>query len=280
MESISLNGWVPTSWKGNQKLVCFYNNCKETLDEEIYIDIDNLIHIDANLSALFYAILANLHENYNKTFTLDIGILEQKFDVLIRNGFAFLATGNSKYNLIDERESTIKLREFEIEDIDSFIEYIDNELLNHRSVNDLDEKIKDQISLNYQEIFGNVDLHANTNDPIIACGQYFPTKRLLNFSIVDRGDGFLKKIRKFTKGKQNIDNAKDAIEWAIKGGSTKKDTPGGTGLKSILNYSISNKGQFHIVSNDCYYFYKDGKIEHQIIENNFIGTTIHLIFRL
>jgi tetratricopeptide (TPR) repeat protein len=54
----------------------------------------------------------------------------------------------------------------------------------------------------YFEIFDNVGVHANTIEPVITCGQLYPAARTLKFTLVDLGDGFLKKIARFTRGRE------------------------------------------------------------------------------
>ncbi len=64
----------------------------------------------------------------------------------------------------------------------------------------------------FLEVFSNIHLHAHTKDPVFACGQYYPSKNLLKFTLVDLGVGFLEPISNFTKNQ--INEAEKAILWA------------------------------------------------------------------
>ena len=111
---------------------------------------------------------------------------------------------------------------------------IEKDFLHQRGLKKMKFAEREQIISSYLEIFDNVGLHANTREPVFVCGQYFPYQGELKFSLVDLGEGFLKKIAEYTKDTKKISNAADAVSWAINGNSTKKDAKGGTGLKNIF----------------------------------------------
>ena len=94
-------------------------------------------------------------------------------------------------------------------------------------------------------------IHAETEWPIITCGQYFPYQKILKFTLVDFGVGFLKKIFNHTNG--TVNKPHEAIKWAIDGNSTKKNAKGGNGLKKIFFYCYKNNGSIHIITDGCYW---------------------------
>ena len=80
------------------------------------------------------------------------------------------------------------------------------------------------------EIFSNAVIHSETRLGIYACGQFFPNKHRLDFTIVDLGIGIRENVRR----KAGLDlTAPLAIAWAMEGKNTTKRgrIPGGLGLK-------------------------------------------------
>lgn len=68
------------------------------------------------------------------------------------------------------------------------------------------------------EIFTNAVLHTQTNY-IYTCGQFFPKKHCIDFSIVDTGVGIRNTVNSGTG--RNLD-AVNAIRWALVDGNTTK----------------------------------------------------------
>jgi len=280
MPTFQLEGKVETNNIGNQKLLDFYNYCKNYSYSTITLDVNHLLWIDANLSALLLAIRHTLAKTNKLKFFIDFACLKGDLNVLIRNGFSNCFTGNSRRFVPEDfRKSTIPLKAFKIDDADSFASYIQGDLLSHRGLETVKFKDKDKVKDSYFEIFDNVGIHSKTTEPIIACGQYFPRNSQLKFTLVDMGQGFLKEIAEFTKRNERIIKTSDAINWAIRGNSTKKGIGGGIGLNNILNFCLKSDGEIHIITDDCYWYYADKKITHFSISNHFIGATIHLVFR-
>lgn len=281
MISYNLKDKIKTDFSGYSKIIDFYNFAKNYKDEIIEIKFDELNWIDANLSALFLATVHKLKTENKLKFYIDFKTINSGLNVLFRNGLVNSIVGNkNKYYSDDYRKSTIPLKAFKLNDdgVTSFVNYIENDLLNHRGLESVDFAIKQKIKDSYFEIYDNVGIHAETNSPIIACGQYYPEQKEVKFTLVDFGVGFLKKIKEFTKGA--VSQPHEAIKWAIDGNSTKKEARGGTGLKKIFFYCLKNNGGVHIISDNCYWEFENNKISNFTIKQGFAGTTINLIFKL
>lgn len=281
MPEFSFTDRILTNANGNQQIINFYNYAKRFSNCWLTLNVDNLVYMEANLSALVVAMAHKLRKEKRVRIYLDYKNLKGDLNILVRNGFSSWVTGNQdKFKPFDQRESTIPVCAFPIDAIDDYVEYIERTLMRHRGMDKVKFQDKGRVKDGYLEIFENVDLHANTKEPVFCCGQYFPYLKEVKFTLVDLGDGFLKKIMAFTKNfEYPIEEAVDAIKWAIEGGSTKPDAMGGTGLKRIFMYCLKNNGEIHIVSDDCYWSFFDRKIENQKIDKPFVGATIHLVFR-
>jgi hypothetical protein len=72
-----------------------------------------------------------------------------------------------------------------------------------------------------------------------------------------------------------ITTGEDAIMWALKGNTTKKDVPGGLGLKSIQKFCDESQGKFEIISSGAYWN------NYMLFPNKaqpFCGTIVNIIF--
>ncbi len=275
---VRLTGTINTSYTGYCSLIKFYQECKDFKAQEVHIDFYHLEWLDGNLCSLFESILYKLYIENNLIFKTDIDFLMKKFDVFFRNGFL-----KGSAIIEDVQKSTVAARNFDCTDKEGFNQYVSNDLMSHRGMPKIEEFTKDLIIDDLIEIFSNTKMHANTTDPFFVAGQYYPSLKLLRFTMVDLGEGFLPKISKATNG--SVKNDKEAILWAIQGNSSKhqlNETPGGLGLSRIYKFVSSNGGYLDIITGRHYW---SSEYNTTIFEGGrdlgdlaFCGTTIHLTF--
>jgi hypothetical protein len=276
----SPNQSIYTDFQGNQILLGFYNNAKKLRNCTVNLSFDAINFIDANLCALLFAMIYDLKKNNNVFTFIDFATLRKDLHILSRNGFTnHVAKKEFIFSPIDNRDTTIPLRAFSQTDVDGFCTYIEKDFLHQRGLKPISKEIKDKINNHYLEIFSNVDLHANTKDPVFVCGQYFPMQGELKFTLVDLGEGFLKKIADYTKTTAKITTASKAIDWALSGNSTKKGVLGGSGLIGIKKFCIFSGNTIQIITDNCHYTHFHQSATSQTVLNPMKGTTIHLIFR-
>jgi hypothetical protein len=277
MITIELNNIINTGYSGYSKLIKFYHEANKYKNQEILICIKNLEWIDANLSALLDAILHKLAHENQLTFTIDSELAQQKFDVLLRNGF-FKAPKSS----VDIKKTTLPNAQFSVVDKTSYIRYLEDSLMKHRGFPEKLSHLKESIIDQLIEIFCNSHHHSGSEYPFFVSGQYFPKQKCLIFTMVDLGNGFLPKIMQV---EPKIKDSLAAIHWAIEGNSTKlkmEEIPGGLGLKGLLQYCSESNGGVQIVSGDGFWDSRDkGSMfsDGRTIENQFVGTTVNLFFK-
>jgi len=244
---LSLHGDFYTDFSGIKRLFEFYHKASEYSNTTIYLDFYHLTWIDANLCALLQSMLFKLNSENNLTFSADLNYISEKFNVLFKNGF--INNGNP---VEDANNSAIVLKSFSSKDKDAFVDYINNDLLNHKGMPSFNGFTRDNILTSLIELFNNIDIHAASTYPFFVCGQYYPKQEKVVFSIVDLGVGFLPPISGKTNGE--IDNCFDSIKWAlIKRNTTKKNAPGGLGLTDLHTYCQLNKGVLQIITGDTYW---------------------------
>jgi len=268
---------IVTDSIGVDEVVSFYTFSKNYFNKKITLNLSNLNHFDANLSSLLISICFKLKVENKIYVFIEI---PNHLNVLFRNGLLshLIGNGNDNSKYFDNRLSTISLKSFNIEDDDAFVHYLKQDFLSHRGLDKLSLTTKNNIKSQYVEVFMNAIEHANIKHPVFACGQFFPERSILKFTLVDLGDGFLKKINSKTKG--HIDNYKSAIVWATTDtNTTRVNNIGGTGLKELKKYCDNNNGSLHICSGDGYVnFLKEKTFEYKL-KNTFEGSIINIIFR-
>lgn len=273
----TLSGELGTDTVGFKKLMHVYHLALDYPGRNLNINFGSIRFFDANMSAVLLAVLEKLKKDNNNPVFVDFRQINENCEVLRRNGFTSVLQGK-KNEFGDRRNSTVQLRTFRMNDVDGYVDYIEKDFLRHRGLDGLLTKtMVENLRLSYNEIFSNVELHAETDRPIYTCGQYYPGKQEFKFSLVDVGVGFLKKIscKDFS-----VTTSQQAIDWGMKGNSTKPGgTRGGTGLKTILKFCMKQRAEFHVVSGDCYWLFDGYRIDTTRLGKQFCGTTIHLVFR-
>ena len=270
---------LETNHIGIGELMQFYSYAKAFSCTSVTLNISPINHVDANLSALILALSTKLQIERKVKLFVELG---DGKGVFFRNGLISHLMGNgNKSEYPDDRESTIALTTFSPDADETYCNYLCNDFFSHRGMDNIPRKIKDALRSHYLEIFTNVGLHANTSLPVFSCGQYFPEKRQLKYTLIDLGDGFLKNIYKSTMGEVKDD--KTAILWATEGINSTKDKilygPGGTGLKEIKKYCNENNGSLHICSGTGYVNMMSNRTFEYNLRTPFPGSIINIILR-
>lgn len=275
---VELKGEFRTGANSYQQIVNLFHLAKEFEGKIIEIDLSKVNWFEGNLSALFLAVAYYAKQEFNTQIRLKHKNIPSDLDVLNRNGLVNKLNGDlNSLCPPDNRLSTVQVEHFNADDADKFANYINLNLLSHRGLANVNLGNKERVANSYYELFDNAGTHGTNEHPIFTCGQYFPNKKELKFSMIDLGAGFLPNIKAYTKGE--IHTNKKAIEWAMqRNNSTKNDGVGGDGLPNILTYCLQNKGNIHVASGDCYYKLKKGKCESKKLKQSMVGTVINLTF--
>ncbi|MGQ3891795.1 hypothetical protein [Legionella sp. CNM-4043-24] len=255
---------------GYEELAKFNSKVKACLFETIEINFQDVNWFDADMCAAFGAILYNLGDKLNTIQFTNMSSQIEK--ILAKNGFL----SHFGYRQIsDNWGTTISYHRFDVKDDRAFAEYVVNEFLQRPEIPTMSPLLRNRFQKNIFEIFNNSVTHSNTKLGIFSCGQYFPNRHTLNFSIVDLGIGI----------RQNIQNNiglkltdEEAIIWATSDRNTTKrgQVPGGLGLKLLSEFIDINGGCIQIVSECGYWSRKQGKIKTEKLIAPFPGTVVNI----
>jgi len=260
---------IDNSFESYQRIIDFYNENKDSFFETINLSLEKWFA--ANFSAALGAILDKLQKNLNE---ISFNFIQSDIKTIIqKNGFL----SHFGYPKIpDINFTTIKYLKLKATDGRFFNAYVVNELLNRPELPEMTLQLKKKITESIYEIFVNAQIHSET-DFIYTCGQFYPKKNKIEFTIVDTGIGFKNRVNK--RFNTNLSSIK-AIKWAtIEGHSTKLGISGGIGLAILKEFILKNKGKIQIISDDGFYqFNADGE-EYKIFTGAFPGTIINMQFR-
>lgn len=261
---------IKNEFEGYQDLIDFYYQTEKVFLDEVIIDFSNVSWFEANLSAVLGAVFTKLKSNLNNIKI--IGLKDRIKEIFLRNDFLSYSSGKK---LVDFSQTTIKYRKFDIKDEKYFMHYVNAELLSKSDLPKMTTQLKKEMSGSIFEIFVNSITHSETTLGVFTCGQYYPAKKRIDFTIVDMGIGIKEKIKKELRISLTGD---EAIAWALEKGNTtrKGDIPGGLGLKLIKEFIKLNEGRIQIVSNDGFWELKVTQEVRKIFSFPFPGTIINI----
>ena len=253
-----------------ETLARLYAQTKEYVLDDIEIDMQTTDWFDADMCAAFGAILYSLGKNLNEVSLIDIPQRVER--ILSKNGFL---SHYGRAKIPDQWETTIAYRRFDVEDDHYFAGYIESELIYRSEIPEMSSALLKKFRESIFEIFSNAVLHSNTNLGIFSCGQFFPNRNRLDFTVADLGVGICENIKNHTGYEFSPE---DAIIWATEEFNTTKrgNLPGGLGLKILCDFIDLNGGSIQIVSDAGYWQRKDRQIVTKPLHNPFPGTVVSI----
>jgi len=259
---------IDNSFGSYQQLISFYHNNKNKIHDDIHVELSQWFA--ANMSAALGAVLDLLWAYYNEIHFAPIPAKIEK--ILLKNDFL---TYYGKNREVDINQTTIRFQKLKPADGRYFKTYVVEELIGRHELPIMSPALKEKMVEAIYEIFVNAQIHSET-DTIYTCGQFFPKKNKIEFTIVDTGIGFMNKINK--RFGWTI-NAEQAIRWALEDkNTTKEHVSGGIGLALLKEFIGKNKGKMQIVSDGGFYeFEKNGDI-FRLFDGEFPGTIVNLQF--
>lgn len=255
---------------GFEALVRLHGQTKECAFDNIVIDMSATTWFDADMCAAFGAIIYRLGHKLN-TVTLT-NILPLVEEVLSKNGFL---SHYGRNKIPDRWGTTIPYTRFKVQDDRYFANYIKNELMQRSEIPVMSLGLLKKFRESIFEIFSNAVLHSRTQLGIFSCGQFFPKRNQLDFSVTDLGIGIRKNVKENTG--LNL-SPQHAINWATEGRNTTKrgQIPGGLGLKLLVEFIDLNRGRIQIVSDAGYWLREGGETFTAQLSQPFPGTVVSL----
>lgn len=262
---------INDTFESYQCLITFFESNKNEFFSDIHLEIRHFFA--ANMSAALGAVLDKFTANLND---IHFDYLSPQIEsILLKNDFL---TYYGKQRALDINNTTIIFQKLKPTDGKYFKNYVIEELIEGH-ISDLPQMsqgVKEKMVEAIYEIFVNAQIHSET-DFIYTCGQFFPNKNKIEFTIVDTGIGFKEKInQRFNSSLSAI----QAIKWAVQDKKTTKEgISGGIGLAVLREFVKMNKGKMQIISNEGFYQYDQGGEVTKTFIGQFPGTIVNLQFR-
>ena len=261
---------IEHSLTGFEALVQLHEMTKDCLFDEVQIDMKQATWFDADMCAAFGAILYHIGDRLNSIHLMSIPRNVEK--ILSKNGFL---SHYGREQIPDTWGTTIPYRRFAAKDDRYFAAYVEEEFVRRSEMPKMSSGLVKKFRESVFEIFSNAVIHSQTRLGIFSCGQYFPNRNTLDFSVADLGIG----IRKIVQDNLGLDlSAEDAIEWATQGTNTTKRgrIPGGLGLKLLSEFIQLNGGQLQIVSDTGYWSLEKDGVRKKLLKGAFPGTLVNI----
>lgn len=251
---------------GFEALVRLYAQAKDCLFDDIDIELTGWF--DADMCAALGAILYRLGENLNTVRLQNIN--PKVVAILSKNGFL---SHYGRERIPDQWGTTIPYQRFDVKDDRYFAGYIETELMRRSEIPSMSVGLLKKFRESIFEIFSNAVLHSRTEQGIFSCGQFFPKRHQLDFSVADLGVGICQNV----KENAGLDLVpEEAIAWATEGRNTTKrgQIPGGLGLKLLGEFIDLNGGRIQIVSDAGYWRRENRKTVTARLSQPFPGTVV------
>jgi len=260
---------INNTFESYQKLIDFYQEHKDKDFDTIHIELRQWFA--ANMCATLGGILDIFSDKINNI----------KFDyispdierILLKNDFLSYF-GHTR--LSDNHHTTIRFLKLKITDGKYFNNYVVDELIGRAEFPQMSALVKEKMTEAIYEIFVNAQIHSESKH-IYTCGQFFPKENKIEFTIVDTGIGFKRKVNdRFGSKLSSI----QAIAWATKDRHTTKiGVTGGIGLALLKEFIEKNDGKVQIISDDGFYQFGRQGEEMHLFNGSFPGTIVNLQFR-
>ncbi len=232
---------------GFEELVHLHRELENCRFVTVEIDMTSADWFDADMCAPFGAILYRLGQLGNQVHLTNVRPGVEK--ILSKNGFL---SHYGRMLLPDTYGTTIPYQRFDVKDDRFFASYVESRFVRRSEMPRMSPGLVKRFRESVFEIFSNAVIHSQTQLGIFSCGQFFPKRNRLDFSVADLGIG----IRKNVKDHTGLDlQADKAIEWATQEHHTTKrgPIPGGLGLKLLTEFINLNGGRLQIVSDVGYW---------------------------
>ncbi len=272
--TFSFPSHIKSDYTGYGVLVKLHSDTKKLENTYLALDLANTVWLEANLCAGLGAILKDVEDRGNKIYLRNVR--PNVTVILSKNGF-LEAFGGDK--MPDTHSTTIQFSTFDVSNARLFVDYLDKQLLAQPDLPKMSDLLKKKINKSIFELFNNAYTHGRCKIAF-SCGQYYPNKFRLDFTIVDLGRTIRKNVRDYL-GKPDM-SGPEAIKWAVMEGNTTKvgNIPGGLGLSLIRDFLKLNEGKIQIVSSDGYWEEIKGKESFSLFKQTFTGTIVNLEFNI
>lgn len=238
--------------------------------DTVVFDFSSCAFFEANMTAPLHVIVAR---NYDRLNDVEIVNVQESILLILRKNHFLERFGYS--NACDCNQTTLPFKIFKLSAAEQFVEYLEK-YMQGRGIPQMSPVLSKKFRQSLLEIFQNAALHSESESGIFVCGQFYPQKQRIDFTIADAGIGIRQNVRRYLRDK-SISSC-EAIQWAMAEGNTTKTGchPGGLGLKLIKDFIVLNNGKLQIVSRHGFYQFSAHGENVTKMKNDFPGTCMNI----
>lgn len=269
---------LQTSFQSHNDLARLFYTINSYQNIKLILDFSNVTFIAANQFSVLGCILSVFGSN-NSLSGIYFVQVPKKIRTLLRvNGFG--KQHLSYEPLPDTYNTAIPYRIFSVSQIDEFEKYITIQIFERKDIPAMSTPVRDIIIDNILEMFNNVKEHTH-NKAVYTCGQFFPSKSLLHFTITDAGETIPFNVRSYFSDHYMV-LPPSLLEWAMQSGNTtrRSDSPGGLGLYLLSEFINLNNGELYIVSGNETFEQTPRGSRYKNLDYSFPGTIVTMAFNL
>ncbi|MBN1931444.1 MAG: ATP-binding protein [Desulfobacterales bacterium] len=263
-------GTIKSNGDGFNRIASIAENTKALLWDSVELDFSNCSFFEANMAAPLYTVIARLRAELNDVSASNLPADIER--ILKKNHFLTLFNMET---LPDTNQTTLPFKIFKLTAGEQFSDYLDL-YMNGKGIPQMSAALTKRFRQSLFEIFQNAASHSKSISGIFVCGQFYPQKHRLDFTIADAGIGIRENVRRYTKNPRI--SSCNAINWALTEGHTTKtgNQPGGLGLKLIKDFIRMNEGKLQIVSRFGYYEFTADSNSFVKMDHDFPGTSVNI----
>ena len=259
---------VRSNLEGFECLGDLAKRARNLFADKLELDMSGVEFFDANMAAPLGAVLARVADNFN---TVEIVAIPDSVERILRKN-QFLTHFRYK-SLSDDHRTTMPFRRLRLSDEGAFEEYIRRQFRG-KGIPGMSKAAGRVFKKKVFEVYQNAVIHSESQIGIFACGQLFPRKNRLDFTIADAGIGIRGAVRRHFKNSRI--GSIPALKWALKPSNTTKrgPQPGGLGLQFLQDFSRLNRGKIQIATRFAFYEFNLGAENFRKMSASFPGTAV------
>lgn len=232
------------------------------------LDLTDLDFFDANMCAPLGAVLALVADRFNAVRVVNIAApVEQIFRknrFLARYGYS---------SLPDVNYTTMPFRRLRLPGDGEFLEYVSDQF-HGKGLPRMSDRAADAFRKSVFEVFQNATIHSDSELGAFACGQFFPNKERLDFTIADAGIGIRDRVRRYFEVPDL--SSVFCLRWAIqpRHSTRAEPSPGGLGFEFLKKFASLNGGRLQVVSRRGYYEFRGPGGVFRTLDGDYPGTAV------
>ncbi|MDD9983612.1 MAG: ATP-binding protein [Gammaproteobacteria bacterium] len=259
---------VRSTFNGFECLGRLASETKDLFFDELILDMSEVNFFDANMAAPLGAVLARVADAFN---SVDIDAVPSEVARILRKN-RFLTRYGYK-PLRDGYRTAMPFRRLRLSGQSAFEDYVD-QWLERKGMPEMSKKARKAFKRKVFEIYQNAVIHSESDIGVFVCGQFFPKKKRLDFTIADAGIGIRETVRRYFEN-DRIGSVR-SLRWALAPHHTTKRgrLPGGLGLQLLKDFTRLNGGKIQIASRFGFYEYSHGDENFRKMSADFPGTAV------